>query len=354
MATIDDVARRAGVSASTVSYVLSGKRTISAETRRRVLRSIDELDYRPNASARALASRRVNALALVAPLRADNNVPVVMQFVAAVATAARERDHDVLLVTGEEGDEGVRRVHSASLVDAVLLMDVEDGDARLPMLRTLGLPSVLIGHPEEPEGLSCVDLDHRQAAAVALDHLAALGHRTVGMLGSPPAVYARRSTYAMRFAEGFESAARRRALDAHWCAVDQSFDATSEAIEHIMKALPDLTALVVHNEAILGTVLAVLERLSCKVPEEMSIVALCPTDLAVNQRVGLTSIDVAAQQIGTAAVEMVLRELAGPASAETRLIAPALTVRASTATPKLRSADDHAAVVPALDTRTQS
>ena len=331
MATIDDVARHAGVSASTVSYVLSGKRTISAETRGRVLRSVEELDYRPNASARALASRRLNTLALVAPLRADNNVPVIMQFVAAVATAARERDHDVLLVTQEEGDEGVRRVRSASLVDAVLVMDLEDDDARLPMLRSLGLPCVLIGHPEESDGLSCVDLDHRQAAATALDHLAGLGHRTVGMLGSPPAVYTRRSTYAMRFAEGFERAARRRSLRTQWCAVDQSFDATSEAIEHLVTQRPDLTALVVHNEAILGTVLAVLERRSLRVPDDVSIVALCPTDLAVNQRVPLTSIDVAAQQVGEAAVEMVLRELTGEASAETRLVAPTLSVRASTA-----------------------
>jgi DNA-binding LacI/PurR family transcriptional regulator len=259
-----------------------------------------------------------------------------MQFVAAVATAARERDHDVLLVTQEEGDEGVRRVHSASLVDAVLVMDLEDGDTRLPMLRSLGLPCVLIGHPEEPDGLSCVDLDHAQAAAVALDHLAVLGHRTVGMLGSPPAVYARRSTYAMRFAEGFERAAERRSLRASWCAVDQSFDATRDAIEELIGQHPDLTALVVHNEAILGTVLAVLEGLSRRVPEDISIVALCPTDLAVNQRVPLTNIDVAAQQVGTAAVDMVLRELAGAARAETRLVAPILTARGSTAVSVVR------------------
>ena len=121
----------------------------------------------------------------------------------------------------------MRRVRSASLVDAVLVMDLEDDDARLPMLRSLGLPCVLIGHPEESDGLSCVDLDHRQAAAIALDHLAGLGHRAVGMLGSPPAVYTRRSTYAMRFAEGFERAAGRRSLRTRWCAVDQSFDATA-------------------------------------------------------------------------------------------------------------------------------
>ena len=83
MVTIADVADHAGVSASTVSYVLSGKRSISSETAERVRQSIAELGYRPNARAAALASRRANAIALVAPLRPDNNVPVIMQFVAA-------------------------------------------------------------------------------------------------------------------------------------------------------------------------------------------------------------------------------------------------------------------------------
>ena len=84
MATISDVARAAGVSISTVSYVLSGRRPISPETRARVEAAIAELNYHPHAGARALASSRTNALALVAPLRADINVPVIMQFVTAV------------------------------------------------------------------------------------------------------------------------------------------------------------------------------------------------------------------------------------------------------------------------------
>ncbi len=92
--------------ASTVSCVLSGKRTISPETRDRVEQGVAALGYRPNASARALTGRRTNAVGLVAPFRADNYVPVLMAFVSAVATAARERDRDVLLVAREEGEEG--------------------------------------------------------------------------------------------------------------------------------------------------------------------------------------------------------------------------------------------------------
>ena len=88
-ATLADVARHAGVAASTVSYVLSGKRSVSAATRRRVERSIELLDYHPHAGARALASNRSNIIALVVPLRGDLYVPVMMEIAIAVTTTAR-------------------------------------------------------------------------------------------------------------------------------------------------------------------------------------------------------------------------------------------------------------------------
>ena len=78
---MNDVAKAAGVSTSTVSYVLSGKRTISEETREQVLAAIRKLDYSPHSGARSLASSRSNVLGLMVPLRADVNVSVIMQFV---------------------------------------------------------------------------------------------------------------------------------------------------------------------------------------------------------------------------------------------------------------------------------
>ncbi|MGC5412380.1 LacI family DNA-binding transcriptional regulator, partial [Streptomyces sp. DT225] len=89
MVTLAEVAQHAGVSASTVSYVLSGKRSISVATRERVERSIQQLGYHPNAGARALASSRSNIIALMVPLRTDMYVPVMMEIAIAVATTAR-------------------------------------------------------------------------------------------------------------------------------------------------------------------------------------------------------------------------------------------------------------------------
>ena len=334
MVTIADVADHAGVSASTVSYVLSGKRSISGETAQRVRKSIDELGYRPNARAAALASRRANAIALVAPFRPDNNVPVLMQFVAAAAMAARARNHDVLLVTQEEGSEGLERVSGSSLVDAVIVMDVEIADRRIPMLTTLEIPSVMIGHPGRSQGISTIDLDMAAAAELAVQHLAELGHTSIAMLGSPSAVYERNSSYAFRFREGFERARSGLSLDGYWYPVEPSYESTRAVLQEHFAQHPETTGLVVHNESILGEVLAVLANEGLRVPDDVSLVALCPSDLAVNQRVGLTSIAVPTDVIGAAAVDMVLGLVDGTAAAESRLIAPVLTVRSSTADPR--------------------
>lgn len=100
MVTLAEVAQHAGVSASTVSYVLSGKRSISTTTRQRVEESIRKLGYHPNAGARALASSRSNIIALMIPLRTDMYVPVMMEIAIAVAAGARTHGYDILLLTG--------------------------------------------------------------------------------------------------------------------------------------------------------------------------------------------------------------------------------------------------------------
>src|SRR5689334_17813995 len=171
MVTLAEVAQHAGVSASTVSYVLSGKRSISAGTQQRVEASIRELGYHPNAGARALASSRSNIIALMIPLRTDMYVPVMMEIAIAVTTTARAHGYDVLLLTGEEGPGAVRRVTGSGLADGMILMDVELEDERLPLLRASGQPAVLIGLPADTTGLTCVDLDWRATGALCVEHL---------------------------------------------------------------------------------------------------------------------------------------------------------------------------------------
>jgi DNA-binding LacI/PurR family transcriptional regulator len=330
LATIADVAQAAGVSTSTVSYVLSGRRPISSATRARVEASIAALGYRPHAGARALASSRTNVLALVAPLRADVNVPVIMQFVTSVVTAARRYDHDVLLLTKDEGTDGLDRVAGSAMVDGLIVMDIESDDERLPVLRRLHRPAVMIGVPSNPGGIACVDLDFAAAGYTCVQHLAEHGHRSVALVGPAPAVYQRGTSYAARFLAGFGEAARRYGMRsvAHPC--ESSHEGAAACLDLIDRELPGVDALVVHNEAVLAPLLSILRTGGRRVPDEVSLVAVCPPDVALAQSTPLSSVDIPAQQVGSLAVEMVMNLLAGPAGmAETRLLAPVLTERGS-------------------------
>ena len=212
MAKIHEVAKAAGVSISTVSYALSGKRTISAETRQRIERAVRELDYRPNAGARMLAGRRTNIFALTEPFRFDTYAPAHMAFVLATSIAARRYDYDVLLLTEEEASAGMRRVATSGLCDAILVLDVAPDDERVDLARQLDIPSVFVGVPDDHDGLICVDLDFEAAAGLAVDRLADAGHRSIGLVGHPPSSYLR-SNFPPRVRAGFEQRARERGID---------------------------------------------------------------------------------------------------------------------------------------------
>jgi DNA-binding LacI/PurR family transcriptional regulator len=328
--TIADVARAAGVSPSTVSYVLSGKRSISEETRLRVQQSIRKLGYHPNAGARALASSRTNVLALVVPLRTDLNVPVVMQFVAATLTEARTYDHDVLLLTKDEGPEGLRRISASSIADALIVMDVEAAEPRVPVLRALSRPVVLIGVPDEPGDLSCVDLDFIAAGSACINHLADLGHRDIALIGPSPAVYKRGTSYAGRFLRGFRHTAGKRKVRTTSLPCSPSYDALRGCLDELFTRRPDVTGLVVHNEAILGPLLSELNRRGKRIPYDISVLAVCPEDMAQAHAVPLSSIAIPAAELGALAVEMAMRQLSEAGQAEVRLLSPRLTERGST------------------------
>ncbi|SER14453.1 transcriptional regulator, LacI family [Lentzea xinjiangensis] len=329
MVTIADVARHAGVAPSTVSYVLTGKRSISPQTRSKVRESIRLLGYHPHAGARALASSRTNVVALVLPLRPGVHLPALMRFVTAAATTARKHEMDVLLMTADEGAQGLRRVAGSAQVDGFLMMDVELDDDRVPLLRQLPQPSVLIGRPAAVAGLTCVDLDFEAAGGRCVDHLADLGHRYIGFLGAPSVVYQRNTGSAQRAMAGFGAAAMRRGIASTALPADDDYESVLHSVRALLRAQPAMTALVVHNEAALGWVAGSLRVLGRRVPEDMAVVGICPDDLA--EQLQLTSVQLPAEELGHQAVELLVARLNGQPVPPLTLLAPKLIGRASTA-----------------------
>jgi DNA-binding LacI/PurR family transcriptional regulator len=327
---ISDVARHADVSPSTVSYVLSGKRSISEQTRRRVLDSIAALGYHPHAGGWALASSRSNVIALVVPMRSGIHVPVLMRFATAVVTAARGYGHDVLLLTQDEGIAGLQRVTGAPLVDAIILMDVEARDVRLPLLRSVRQPAVLIGFPADPAGLTCIDLDFEAAGRTFAEHLAGAGCRDVVLIGAPPEVYQRGTGFARRIQAGFERAARAHGLRRATWPCDLAPGGARATVARLLSQRPQLDGIAMHNESALGPLLEALRIAGRRVGEDLSLLALCPDELAVQATPPLTSIAIPAEEIGRQAVGLLMAKLDGQPVPAATLLAPELTVRAST------------------------
>ena len=333
MATIADVAKLAGVSSSTVSYVLSGKRPISGPTRTRVEHAIRELDFSPHAGARALATNRTNVLGLVVPLRAlETNSATVMEIVAGVLTAAREHGDDVLVLTDEDVAD-VHRLAAGSRVDALILMDVERQDPRLPVLAALRQPSILIGVPSRTRELSCVDLDFAAAGRLAVRHLAEHGHTRVALLGASEATIARGANYAVRIIDGFREEAGRLGVHHTVVPLEDTYPQAAAAVARARAEVEGLTALLVHNEGALPGVLDSLARDGLRVPEDVSVLAVSPTRLAAHLPVPLSVIDVPAVEIGRTAVAMAVDRQQRPMAAETRLLAPRLLEHGSCAAP---------------------
>ncbi|WP_042410882.1 LacI family DNA-binding transcriptional regulator [Streptacidiphilus carbonis] len=329
MATLAQVAQVAGVSPSTVSYVLSGKRAISAPTRERVQQAIEALGYHPNAGARALAGKRSQIIALVVPLRTDVYVPVMMEIALAVTTAARRHGYDVLLLTNDEGPDGLRRVVGSGLAEGVILMDVQLDDPRIAVLQRTGTRAALIGLPADPSGLVCVDHDFARAGALCAEHLAELGHRDVAFIGCAPAVYRRHTGYAERTIAGFQEAARDSGLRVVHRPCEGTFEATAGAFAGILADVPETTGFVVQNEGCIGPLLSLLRASGRAVPEDASVVALCPEQLAEQHEPRLTAVTGPARELGDRAAELLMSQLHGRGGEEVALLRPVLTARGS-------------------------
>jgi LacI family transcriptional regulator len=185
-ATMAQIAERAGVALSTVSYVLSGKRVVSPLMRERVLAAVEELDYRPHGPARALASGASHTIALFLPSPQWQLLPVQQTFVAGATAATSASDYSLLLSTAATDPEAVARVVATGRADGVILMETLVHDARVERLQADGHPFVLIGRTHDMTGISYVDMDFGDAVETSLAHLARLGHTRVALFNFPP------------------------------------------------------------------------------------------------------------------------------------------------------------------------
>lgn len=334
MATIGDVAREAGVSPSTVSYVLSGKRAISAETTRRVHAAIARLDYTVHLGARALRTARTMTLGVVLRFHHAEFEPAMATYLVALADAAREAGYSLQLITDEDAPAAVGRAVREQRVDGLLLLDVLEDDPRLEPLRRTPFPAVLVGMPPDPGPSDAVDLDFAAAAELLVEHLADRGHRHATLVRWAPEVYAAGHTFALRFAR----AAHARAAERGLALVDHDSPTTPEAVR---ADLADLlggddrpSALLVHNDAAAAMLPTVLHDLGLRAGQDVAVVSLHSARLASFFAIPFTSVESAPERVARGAVELLTSRLDLTAGAPARrLVVPELVDRGSATGP---------------------
>lgn len=211
-----DVARRAGVSQSTVSYVLSGTRPISATVRERVERAVRDLNYTPHAAAKALRGDRTFTLALSLPASAGVTSVVIGMYVLQLARSARDHGFDLLLSTDPDRPEAaLAEILGSRRADGALLMSLAPGDRRVAVALDSGMPVVAIGRPEHDSALPWVDFDFQAAVAAAVARLVGRGHRSLLYAGPSDEENAGGYLYVRRALSGFFEAADAAGVGVH-------------------------------------------------------------------------------------------------------------------------------------------
>ncbi|WP_127473110.1 LacI family DNA-binding transcriptional regulator [Microbacterium sulfonylureivorans] len=335
MANITEVAEAAGVSISTVSYALSGKRPVAPDTRRRIEAAVLELGYSPNAGARMLAGSRTQIFALTEPLRKDTHAPTHMAFVLATAVAARRNDYDILLLTDEQAQAGMSRVAANGLVDAILVLDVAPDDARVALARQIATPTVFIGIPDDHDGLICVDLDFEAAAARAVDLLVEAGHVSIGLVGQAETAYLK-SNFPPRVRASVLARGAERGVDVAYGTSGGKRAERAAARRTAGRLLDDgATALILHcaDEAH-AAVLAEVDSRGLRVPEDVSVISVGASFDTTTLAIAVDSIPLIPEASCDLAVDLALQCLgADRPEPGLRLIPPAYNPVGSIAPP---------------------
>lgn len=332
MPTSKDVAALAGVSQSTVSYVMSGKRTISEKTRARVQAAIDELTYHPNAGARALAGSRTNVIGLVVSFSDTTDMAGVLPFIETITGVARQHDYDVILVTADEGSRGLARLAGRRICDAIILMDIRAEDERVESAAALPIPVVMIGIPNEAHGLAAVDMDAVCAGRLAVEELVSTGHEQIVVIGEPPEV----AHAGLRFINDFERGASEAAHHAGialrivrppvagWRGIDSIGD-------DVLSAHQARLGLIARTPQVIGWLIQLTILRGLSFGTDLSLVGLCTDAAAESFSTDVTNVSPEPRDVSRLALKMLFAQLEGPPTPViVQLVMPRLTRRATT------------------------
>jgi LacI family transcriptional regulator len=331
--TLEEVARMAHVSRSTVSRVINDHPNVRPETKQRVWQAIRDSGYRPHAVARSLVTNRTHIIGIVIPeavttVFSDPFFPLLLRGATEVCNA---HDYQLLLslfTAPAQQEEMCQRVLRSGYVDGVIVASAVVDDPLIPSMLRDGVQLVSIGrHPTAQ--VHYVDGDNTGGARMAVEHLIRLGHRRIGTITGRLGMTAGQDRL-----EGY-----RQALQAHGIAVEDDLIAEGDfsegsgvvGMQQLLSAFP--TAIFVASDSMAIGALRALREVGKRVPQDIALVGYDDIPVAALIEPGLTTVRQPIERMGSMAAELLLNMLDEPTDEETpahRIILPTeLVIRAS-------------------------
>jgi LacI family transcriptional regulator len=329
------VARHAGVSAATVSYVLNGtdngRVQISEETRQRVFAAVEELGYVPDARARALASGSTNTIAVLIP---DLRNPHFGEYATGIEQAAREAGYHILLSSSALNDEYAldilkvlaRRQVDGLIVSSSFILESEDAHAILADILNQGLPIVGLS---DNYGLDTVSADYRNATREAIAYLLSLGHRRIGMVNGTGG-----QELGLDRLQPFRDSLQAAGIPPEPELIVECGPTIKDgyqAATHLLELASRPTAIIALNDLLaIGTIRAAAD-LGLHVPNDLSVIGYDNIPMADYLVPRLTTVTKDALNLGRKAFEVLLARLQNPDLPQQHVHCPVrLIIREST------------------------
>ncbi len=336
--TIEDVAREAGVHASTVSRALNpGKqRLVTGAVAARVAATARRLGYTPDPVAAGLRTRRSATIGVLIPDIANPLFPPILRGIEAALAEAGY----TAIITNTDNDplrarDALERL-AARRVDGVILATVSRRDPLLDRCRKLGLPVVLVNRSTSGGTTSAVFTDDQAGAALAVRHLAERGHRAIGHVAGPQ----RLSTGAGR-RSGFVAALRvvgESGPPPIAEAASYDIEAGARAAAALLDAHPRITAIVAANDLLALGCYDEAKRRGLACPRDISITGFNDMPFADRFDPPLTTVRIPQRAMGAEAARLLVAEIENPRSPRREIkLQPELVVRGSTARPRFPS-----------------
>ncbi|HUF98833.1 MAG TPA: LacI family DNA-binding transcriptional regulator [Ilumatobacter sp.] len=325
--TMDDVARRAGVSRALVSLALRGSDKVAEGSMKAVLAAAEELGYRPNLIARNLASKRTRTIGLIIN---DLHNPYFPGIADGAHDAVGRLGYRLLMNSAflSPRDEiSALEMFIDLQVDGVILTGGM-ASAKAIDFGARSVPLIVVSRPLESQLVDTVNNDDFLGSTMVIEHLIGLGHRHIAHVSGGPAAGA-----PQRLA-GYEETMRRHGLERHVELGSFTERSGVAAAQRVLASGRPCTAIFAGNDLSALGVLDVLDAAGRRVPEDISLVGYDNTYVGALRHIGLTSVEQRRHEQGQLAVELLIERIEhGRTEAVQRVVVPSLVVRGTTAPP---------------------